>query len=407
MSTAKRISIFSGGSALFPALTHSRSKSDSKSEDTENDDAKSAEVDYPMQTTEVEPAESLSIVEEPDKPWYFCRPPKREDIEAYAEYKKYKSVLIHFVFSHVGLTSLVIGYIVMGGVIFQYLEGKSEIVERATITKKRNATVTRVWLMTVDLNVLEQGNWSSAVEQILKDFQDELVVAVRKRGWDGRDEFNKDISWSFFGAMLYCVTVITTIGYGHITTKTKWGRLTTILYAILGIPLSLLCLSTIGSSWANCFRFMYKYVSLHLESCSSCHRQKDKKRGRSIFREALNTKGVTVPLWVSLLIIGSYICGGALLFSSWEKDWDYLIAAYFCFITLTTIGFGDYVFGSGTQVNNNAKLITSSLYLFMGLAIIAMCFSLMQEEVKSRFMRIGLKLGLMKTKPKKKRRRHV
>lgn len=95
------------------------------------------------------------------------------------------------------------------------------------------------------------------------------------------------------------------------------------------------------------------------------------------------------------------------MFSTWEKDWDYLIAAYFCFITLTTIGFGDYVFGSGTQVNSNPKLITSSLYLFMGLAIIAMCFSLMQEEVKGRFMRIGLKLGLIKPKPKKKRRRQV
>lgn len=152
---------------------------------------------------------------------------------------------------------------------------------------------------------------------------------------------------------------------------------------------------------------MYKYVSLRLGELCSCFGQKDKKRGRNIFREAMNTKGVTVPLWVSLLIIGSYICGGALLFSTWEKDWDYLIAAYFCFITLTTIGFGDYVFGSGTQVNSNPKLITSSLYLFMGLAIIAMCFSLMQEEVKGRFMRIGLKLGLIKPKPKKKRRRQV
>ena len=36
---------------------------------------------------------------------------------------------------------------------------------------------------------------------------------------------------------------------------------------------------------------------------------------------------------------------GALMFSLWEPDWTYLIGSYFCFITLSTIGFGDYVPG--------------------------------------------------------------
>lgn len=44
-----------------------------------------------------------------------------------------------------------------------------------------------------------------------------------------------------------------------------------------------------------------------------------------------------VPIWLCVFLVVSYIIGGAFLFSKWEK-WDFLDSAYFCFITLTTIG---------------------------------------------------------------------
>lgn len=45
-------------------------------------------------------------------------------------------------------------------------------------------------------------------------------------------------------------------GYGHIAPKTHWGKVTTIFYAILGIPLMLLCLSNIGDIMASSFRYV-------------------------------------------------------------------------------------------------------------------------------------------------------
>ncbi|XP_035829014.1 uncharacterized protein LOC118478820 [Aplysia californica] len=104
---------------------------------------------------------------------------------------------------------------------------------------------------------------------------------------------------------------------------------------------------------------------------------------------------IRVPMFVSLLIIALYIFGGAVLFSQWEKDWDYLIGSYFCFITLSTIGFGDYVFGVGGDLANNEKMIICALYLVLGLSIIAMCFNLMQEEVRAKFRWLGLKVGII------------
>ena len=52
------------------------------------------------------------------------------------------------------------------------------------------------------------------------------------------------------------------------------------------------------------------------------------------------TDKVNVPIMVNLMLIFTFLFCGAIAFSSWE-GWDLGSALYFCFITLTTIGFGD------------------------------------------------------------------
>ena len=45
-----------------------------------------------------------------------------------------------------------------------------------------------------------------------------------------------------------------------------------------------------------------------------------------------------------LAVLFGYIIVGTLAFSNWE-GWSYLDGAYFCFISLMTVGFGDFVPG--------------------------------------------------------------
>ena len=73
-------------------------------------------------------------------------------------------------------------------------------------------------------------------------------------------------------------------------------------------------------------------------------------------------------------------------------------AFYFCFITLTTIGLGDFVPGNSLRKSDNQTeyvLGVLSIYLLLGLSIVAMGFNLMQEEVTAKFRRLAIRLGII------------
>lgn len=104
-----------------------------------------------------------------------------------------------------------------------------------------------------------------------------------------------------------------------------------------------------------------------------------------------------VPIWLCVFLVISYIIGGAFLFSGWE-NWGYADSAYFCFITLTTIGFGDFVPAQRVNKSNAAEVSIAlcSLYLLFGIALLAMSFNLVQEEVISNVKSVARNLGIIK-----------
>lgn len=357
-------------------------------------------------------------------------------------------IVVKYAFSHVGLCCLVIGYALIGALTFQAFESQHEFNQRRQaqnrryldtkrelriIEKKREECIRELWTITVDLNVLYQNNWTHLVRVRLKAFED-LILDLKKP----KETNETELQWTFPGALLYSITVITTIGYGNIAPKTKIGKITTIFYALLGIPLMFLFLSNIGNLLARTFTLLY-----HL-SCKLCWKKQEKSEestngacleeiknhtkteieqiecisvtelppeGKSVHRTETDAKTQSegrkggVPVLVVLLFVTFYICIGALIFYLWE-GWNYLDSAYFCFITLTTIGFGDLVPGSSILnpkiKENHAKPIICCIYLIIGLAFIAMSFSLVQEEVISKCKSIGKKLGLITSEGEEK-----
>jgi len=102
-----------------------------------------------------------------------------------------------------------------------------------------------------------------------------------------------------------------------------------------------------------------------------------------------------VPILLSILLVVAYIVGGAFLFQMWE-GWSFLDSAYFCFITLTTIGFGDFTPDQNNDNNGEQRIALCSIYLLFGIAMIAMCFNLVQVEVINSVKGVGKMLGIIK-----------
>jgi len=104
-----------------------------------------------------------------------------------------------------------------------------------------------------------------------------------------------------------------------------------------------------------------------------------------------------VPISLVFLLVLGYIILGAFMFSIWEH-WGPIEGAYFCFTTLTTIGFGDLVPGSAKLSDNQdgqTKFIICCAYMMVGLALIAMSFNLVQEEIVIKCRRIARRIGIM------------
>lgn len=61
--------------------------------------------------------------------------------------------------------------------------------------------------------------------------------------------------------------------------------------------------------------------------------------------------------------------------------------SYFCFTSLGTIGFGDLVPGQHAE---EISLCACSIYILAGMALVAMCVSLVQEEATNLLRLIGI-----------------
>lgn len=85
-------------------------------------------------------------------------------------------------------------------------------------------------------------------------------------------------------------------------------------------------------------------------------------------------KQSAVPISICIMILICYITCGAAVFHELQK-WGVLESIYFCFTALSTIGFGDL------QPKNEIGMYMASAYIIIGMAIVAMCFSLIQTEL--------------------------
>ena len=129
--------------------------------------------------------------------------------------------LAAFLFSHVGLAAMVVAYSIMGGFLFRAIEAPEEKQVKLNVIRHKETHIQKI-LDAVRLVcggggsrvvVMDVEGLNDTLKTVFTEFQLEVKVAVKDMGWDGNDDMDKSaLQWSLAGAILYAVTVITTIG---------------------------------------------------------------------------------------------------------------------------------------------------------------------------------------------------
>ncbi|KAL3270366.1 hypothetical protein HHI36_009412 [Cryptolaemus montrouzieri] len=346
--------------------------------------------------------------------------------EIRTEYKKFKKemnqeisrikILRNKCFNELFIVILFCGF---GGFLFKFTEGSFENFYKCGVKRVKRDFIDILWFKS---HSMREEEWKSLARNKLRIFEEELHAAHEA----GMTSYSGQRSWSFLNGIVYSITVISTIGYGHIYPTTLTGRALTIVYSLIGIPLFLLALTDFGKLFTRCIKFLWSFVR-RLYYTGSCRRVRKQAQVQEIFKgaqmmydiatfrrpsaiwdpeqpqpvaspigeETPTTPALSnfeiddqfnLPISVAILILLMYIFFGA-FFYGFMEGWNFFKSFYFVFISMSTIGFGDVV------PNNPLCTIISIVYLVFGLALMSMCINVVQEKLSDTFKSASAKIG--------------
>ncbi|XP_041657593.1 potassium channel subfamily K member 4 [Cheilinus undulatus] len=238
-----------------------------------------------------------------------------------------------------GILTGVLLYLVLGAVVFRALEAPREMGKHMQLQDTREGFL-------MNFTCVSPEN----LQKLIEDVADALGEGV-----DPNNNSTFVSQWDLASAFFFSGTIITTIGFGNISPKTEGGQLFCIFYALVGIPM---------------FGFLLAGVGDHLGTGL---------RKAVLKIETLFRKWKVSPTIVRIISAVLSILLGCLLFVAVPilvfqevEQWSLLESAYFVVITLTTVGFGDYVAGdSGIEGSDHWYKPLVWFWILLGLAYFA------------------------------------
>ncbi|XP_037274182.1 potassium channel subfamily K member 1 isoform X1 [Rhipicephalus microplus] len=205
-------------------------------------------------------------------------------------------------------------------------------------------------------------NFSCLNDEALESFIVEIVRAHENRVSPVKN-VTSDPNWSFGHSFFFSSTIITTIGYGNITPLSTGGKIFCIVYGLIGIPLTLILLSAFVERLLIPVTYILQFLNSRLGH----------------LYQAFNIRVLHLFI-VGLLVVVFFFLVPAAIFSSLEPEWDYVDSLYYCFISLTTIGLGDFTPGdSYEQPYRPLYKVAVVGYLLVGLTAMMLLLNVLYD----------------------------
>ncbi|CAH0553386.1 unnamed protein product [Brassicogethes aeneus] len=238
-------------------------------------------------------------------------------------------------------------YLFCGAAIFSILEGPGEQAMKAKLDSVINKFLV---------------DHPNVTDQALEDLITEIVKASN-RGVSAARNASGEPNWSFGQSLFFSTTVVTTIGYGHVTPLSRSGKVFCVLYAVVGIPLTLVLLSALVERLLVPTIWLLQWLNSRLGH----------------LYQPFNIRLLHLFIIVSLMV-GLFLLIPATIFAAIEPEWDFLDSFYYCFISLTTIGLGDYIPGdSPDQPYRPFYKIATTGYLFFGITFMMLTLAVFYD----------------------------
>ncbi|XP_025767156.1 potassium channel subfamily K member 4 isoform X3 [Oreochromis niloticus] len=242
------------------------------------------------------------------------------------------------------LTTLLVGvmlYLVMGAFVFVTLEKPKETLAHEKLLQTKKDFLTNNSCVT-------ESDFHKLVKGLMSAVEAGLDVS--------RVPANLTTRWDIASACFFCGTIITTIGFGNLSPRTWYGQLFCVCYALVGIPMFGILLAGVGDHMGRVLRrAVAKIETLFLV-----------RMKRKVGPTTVRVTSAVLSILIGCLI---FLAVPTVVFQKVE-DWSFLESLYFVVITLTTVGFGDYVPVGGIEDDSFFKLLVL-LWIVFGLAYFA------------------------------------
>ncbi|KHN76004.1 Uncoordinated protein 58 [Toxocara canis] len=319
--------------------------------------------------------------------------------------------LLKILLPHVGLNVLLLTYIAFGALVFIWLEADNELQNRRA--KLQNVLKAYGMIMNETYNIcahdFNANNSQTVIERRMRPL---LSVLSRAHEYDDRftlagqlwtdSEEQMVTRWSFAAAVLYALTVITSTGYDHVTPSTDPGRIFTVFFGLVGIPLMFITAADIGKFLSEIVIRSYgkllelfawigsvvdairEYINDEDDDSIDSRKRRGPRRMNILDEDEDEDDRLQLPIASYFALIIGYCAIGSLLFNAFEKGpiWSFMHGLFFSFNTITTIGLGNI------YVRNQLYLALIVAYVIIGLAVITASLDLCSSTLKRTFTKL-------------------